>query len=468
VSADVHELGAAELSDAFRSCEISPVEVVESCLARIAALDAEINAFCHVDADYARGAAEQSERRWIEGAPLSPLDGVPVAVKDLLLTRGWPTHRGSLTVDAKGPWPDDAPVVARLREAGAVLIGKTTTPEFGWKGTTDSPLTGITRNPWNLKKTPGGSSGGSGAALAARLAPLALGTDGGGSIRIPASFCGVFGLKPSFGRVPAWPLSPFGTLAHVGPMSRTVHDSAMLLNVIARPDSRDWHALAFEGSDYTRGLADNLQGKRIAFSPRLGHVSRISAEIETAVADAARVFADLGAMVEAIDPTGGDQASTFRTLWWAGAAFLLRDLPEEKREMLDPGLRQIAEAGATISLRDYLTASAARGAYGTAMRQFMGNYDFVLTPSVATVAFDTGKLTPSDEDGNAWVSWTPYSYPFNLTQQPAASVPCGFTREGLPIGLQIVGRMFDDAGVLSACAAYEAANPLYRRTPTLR
>jgi aspartyl-tRNA(Asn)/glutamyl-tRNA(Gln) amidotransferase subunit A len=463
---DVHELGAAELSDAYRRRDLLPVEVAESCLARIQALDAEINAFCHVDADYVRAAAQDSEQRWMENAPLSPLDGVPVAIKDLLLTRGWPTRRGSLTVDAKGPWPDDAPAVARLREAGAILIGKTTTPEFGWKGTTDSPLTGVTRNPWNLKKTPGGSSGGSGAALAARLAPLALGTDGGGSIRIPASFCGVFGLKPSFGRVPAWPLSPFGTLAHVGPMSRTVRDSAMLLNVISQADARDWHASPTVGCDYTAGLRDCVKGKRIAFSPRLGHVTRISPEIEAAVAAAARLFGELGAVVEEIDPPGGDSMSIFRTLWWAGAAFLLRDLPEEKKKLLDPGLHQIAEGGAAISLRDFLSVSAARGVYGSVVRQFMERYDLVLTPSVATVAFDTGKLTPLDEDGSAWVSWTPFSFPFNLTQQPAASVPCGYTRDGLPIGLQIVGRMFDDAGVLAACAAYEEANPLYRNIPS--
>jgi aspartyl-tRNA(Asn)/glutamyl-tRNA(Gln) amidotransferase subunit A len=479
MSTDIHKLGAAELSEAYRVRDLSPVEVAESCLARIEALDAQINAFCYVDADYARGAAEESEHRWLKGAPLSPLDGVPVAIKDLLLTRGWPTRRGSLTIDASGPWPDDAPAVARLREAGAVLIGKTTTPEFGWKGTTDSPLTGITRNPWNPAKTPGGSSGGSGAALAARLAPLALGTDGGGSIRIPASFCGVFGLKPSFGRVPAWPLSPFGTLAHVGPMSRTARDSAMLLDVIARPDSRDWQALPRDGTSYpdASGLEAALQvrdtvscplkGKRIAFSPRLGHVARMSPEIEPAVADAARVFESMGAVVEEIDPPGGDQVSAFRTLWWAASAYLLRDLSKEKWKLLEPGLAQIAESGATTSLREYLAATAARGAYGSAMRQFMENYEFVLTPSVATVAFDTEKLTPLDGDGSAWVSWTPYSFPFNLTQQPAASVPCGFSRDGLPIGLQIVGRMFDDAGVLAAGAAYEAANPLCRRAPSV-
>src|ERR1051326_8341268 len=234
-----HELTAGELSTAYANRDLSPVEVTEACLARIEALDAEINAFCLVEPEASRRQAEDSEQRWMEGAPLSPLDGVPIAIKDLLLTKGWPTRRGSLTVDPKGPWTDDAPSVARLREAGAVFIGKTTTPEFGWKGSTDSPLTGVTRNPWNKQKTPGGSSGGSAAALAARFAPLALGTDGGGSIRIPASFSGVSGLKPSFGRVPAWPLSPFGTVAHVGPMSRTVLDTALLLNVIARPDGRD-------------------------------------------------------------------------------------------------------------------------------------------------------------------------------------------------------------------------------------
>jgi aspartyl-tRNA(Asn)/glutamyl-tRNA(Gln) amidotransferase subunit A len=460
-----HELSAAELSTAFSTRELSPVEVTEGCLARIEALDAEINAFCLVDAEAAHRQSEASEQRWLEGAPLSPLDGVPVAIKDLLLTKGWPTRRGSLTVDQKGPWTDDAPSVARLREAGAVFLGKTTTPEFGWKGTTDSPLTGVTRNPWNRKKTPGGSSGGSAAALAARFAPLALGTDGGGSIRIPACFSGVFGLKPSFGRVPAWPLSPFGTVAHVGPMSRTVLDAAMLLNVIAKPDARDWHALPYTPTDYAAEIESGIKGKRIAFSPRLGHVRRVVPEVESLVAAAAKRFDDLGAHVEQIDPPGGDMMETFRTLWWAGAAFLLGDLLNEKKAQLDPGLRQMAEEGAQISLKQYLSANAARGQYGSAMRQFMEGYDFLLTPSVATPAFDVGHLSPQDEDGNAWMNWTPFSFPFNLTQQPAVSIPCGFTRDGLPVGLQIVGRMFDDAGVLAAAAAYELADPHFDKVP---
>src|SRR5690242_2296831 len=260
MSNEPHEMTASELSALFAARDLSPVEVTEACLTRIEALDVEVNAFCHMDGDAARAMAEASEKRWLEGEPLSPLDGVPVAVKDLLLTKGWSTLRGSRTVDANQSWDTDAPTVARLREAGAVLIGKTTTPEFGWKGSTDSPLAGVTRNPWNTSKTPGGSSGGTAAAISARFCPLGLGTDGGGSIRIPSGFCGLFGLKPSFGRVPAYPLSPFGTLAHVGPMSRTALDSAMLMNVITRPDARDWHSLPYYDIDYAAEIESPLAG----------------------------------------------------------------------------------------------------------------------------------------------------------------------------------------------------------------
>jgi aspartyl-tRNA(Asn)/glutamyl-tRNA(Gln) amidotransferase subunit A len=460
-----HEMSAAELSRAFHDGDLSPVDVAQSCLARIEALDAQVNAFCLVDADAAMAQAEASEARWAAGNPLSPLDGVPVAVKDLLLTKGWPTRRGSLTVDPKGPWEEDAPTVARLREAGAVFIGKTTTPEFGWKGSTDSPLTGITRNPWNKNKTPGGSSGGSSAALAARFCPLALGTDGGGSIRIPASFSGVYGLKPSFGRVAAYPLSPFGPVAHVGPMSRTVRDSAMLMNVIAKPDARDWYSLISEATDYAAELDVPMAGKRIAFSPRLGYAKKIVPEVEALVVAAVKRFEAVGAHVELADPPGGDVSETFRDVWWAGAGLLLGDYSDEKKAQLDPGLRKMAEEGGAIPLKRYLKANAARGAYGSAMRQFMERYDFLLTPSVATPAFDVDQLSPLEDDGRAWMQWTPFSFPFNLTQQPAASINCGFTTDGLPVGLQIVGRMFDDMGVLAASHAYEMADPTFDRTP---
>ena len=461
----IHEMTAAELSAAYPKGTVSPVEVAEALLGRIATLDQKINAFCLVDPERTRAAARESERRWTAGAPLSPLDGVPVAVKDILLTKDWPTLRGSRTIDPAGPWDIDAPCVARLKEAGAVLLGKTATPEFGWKGVTNSPLTGVTRNPWNLDKTPGGSSGGSAAALVARLVPLALGTDGGGSIRMPAHFTGCFGIKPSFGRVPAYPLSPFGTLAHVGPMARTVRDAAMLLDVIARPDDRDWYALPYTPTAYADGLGGSLAGKRVAYSPRLGFAPWVDAEVAALVAAAARRFAELGAEVEEVDPPVGDPTATFRTLWWVPAGHIVGGLSLDQKAMLDPGFRTMGEEGRRMSLEDFLAAGLARGDYGSRMRQFMAGYDFLLTPSVATPAFDAGTLSPLPDDGNAWLSWTPFTYPINLTQQPAASVNCGFTKAGLPVGLQIVGRMFDDAGVLAAADAYEQSNPLHERAP---
>ena len=468
--ADFGVLNAGELSAGFAARAFSPLEVAGALLGRIENLDARIKAFCLVDAPATLAMAKESETRWMKNAPLSALDGVPVAIKDLLLTKGWPTLRGSRTIDPHQAWNDDAPAVARLRQAGAVLLGKTTTPEFGWKGVTDSPLTGTTRNPWDLRKTPGGSSGGSAAALAARLAPLAIGTDGGGSIRIPASFSGVFGLKPSFGRVPAFPPSPFGTLAHIGPMSRDVTGSALLLDVISGFDARDPFALPPADGSFTARLDDGIRGKRIAFSPSMGFAKNIDSEVAALVAAAAKRFEMLGAMVKQVDPPliesgGGDPKDEFRILWWAGAGYLLGAYPEEKKALLDPGLRAMVEEGAAIPLRRYQQATMARAAFAGAMRQFMEKFDFLLTPAVAVPAFEAGQLSPRDQDGNAWLDWTPFSLPFNLTQQPAASVSCGFTSAGLPVGLQIAGRMFDDLGVLSAARAYESADPHFEKMP---
>lgn len=460
---ELWQWNAPRLSKAFATRETSPVEVARALLARIAKLDKKVNAFCLIDEPVALEQAQASEARWMKNAPLSLLDGVPVAVKDLFLTRGWPTLRGSRTIDPKQRWDDDAPAVARLKEAGAVLLGKVTTPDHGWKGVTDSPLTGITRNPWNLDKTPGGSSGGSSAALAARLAPLALGTDGGGSIRIPAGFSGVFGIKPQFGRVAAWPASPFGTLSHSGPMSRDVEGSAMLMDVIARPDPRDWLALPAPAKNFSDNLNQGVRGKRIAFSPRMGFAKNVMPDVATLVAAAARRFADLGAHVEEVDPPGGDPAPIFRSLWWSGAGYLFGHASAEKKALLDPGLLAMAEEGAAIPLQDYVDANVARGAYASKMRVFMEKYDLLLTPSLAVTAFEVGKVTPYEGTGS-WPSWTPFSVPFNLTQQPAASVPCGYAN-GLPVGLQIVGRLFDDWSVLQAAKAYESIDPHTDDTP---
>jgi len=459
VKTDPCALTATELLAAYRRKALSPVEATKAVLARIRALDPVLNAFVLVAEKEALAAARASEARWRKGAPIGLLDGVPTTIKDLILTRGWPTLRGSRTLDPKGPWNDDAPCVARLREHGAVLLGKTTTPEFGWKGVTDCPLTGISRNPWNPRMTPGGSSGGAAAAVASGMGPLAIGTDGGGSIRIPCSFTGLFGIKASFGRVPAWPLSPFGTVAHVGPITRSVADAALMLNVISLPDSRDWFALPHDPRDYTVGLDDGVRGLRIAYSADLG-TARVDREVAAIVKRAVQTFADLGAHVEAKDPGFGDMDPVFRAHWFAGAAHVVRGVAPAKRRLLDAGLREVAAEGAKIGNMEYLDAVQKRGALGVHMNRFHEDFDLLVTPTLAVAAFEAGREVADPRREKRWTDWTPFSYPFNLTQQPAASIPCGLTRAGLPVGLHIVGPQHADALVLRAARAFESAHPI--------
>jgi aspartyl-tRNA(Asn)/glutamyl-tRNA(Gln) amidotransferase subunit A len=456
---DIHCLSATELVSLFRRRELSPVEATRAVLERIEAFQQTINAFILVDAEPALAAATASEKRWAKDAPASSIDGVPTTVKDLLLAKGWPTRRGSKAVDPAGPWTEDAPAVARLRESGAVFLGKTTTPEFGWKGITDSPLSGITCNPWDTSRTPGGSSGGAAAAAALGMGTLHVGTDGGGSVRIPAGFTGVFGFKPSFGRVPTWPLSMVGTLSHVGPITRTVEDAAMMMSIISRPDARDWGSLPYDERDYCNGLRDGVEGLRIAFSPTLGYVDIVDPEVATRVAAAAKAFEMLGATVEEADPGFDSPNEVFLTHWCVGAAKLLANYSSEQQEVMDDGLRKLASLGAETSLFDYLDAVGARSQLGQTMREFHEDYDLLLTPTLPIPAFEAGLDTPGSGNLKWWADWTPFSYPFNLTQQPAASVPCGFTSEGLPVGLQIVGPMHGDALVLRAANAYEQAYP---------
>src|SRR3954464_3633452 len=360
---DLCALTATELLDGYTKHELSPVEVTKAVLERIEKLNPVLNAF-NLVSDHALEDAKASEARWMSGQPKGLLDGVPVSIKDIILTKGWPTLRREKTVDPKGPWNDDAPATARLREHGAILLGKTTTPEFGWKGVTDSALTGITRNPWNKDKTPGGSSGGAAAALASGMGPLALGTDGGGSIRIPCSFSGLFGLKPSFGRVPAWPLSPFGTVAHVGPITRSVADAALMLNVIALPDARDWHALPYSPRDWRAGLDNGVEGLRIAFSADFGY-AKPDAEVAKIVKKAGGVFEELGARVEEKDPGFENPETVFRMHWFSAAAYLVGNIPAAKRKLMDKGLLEVAQMGAKVSAHDLLEAQMKRGALGT-------------------------------------------------------------------------------------------------------
>jgi aspartyl-tRNA(Asn)/glutamyl-tRNA(Gln) amidotransferase subunit A len=458
MSKEIALLPAVELTALYRRKKLSPVEATKAALARVEALNDRLNAFRLVDAKAALAAARRSERRWHKGEPLGPVDGVPVSVKDLLLTKGWSTLRGSETIDPDQPWREDAPSVARLREEGAVLLGKTTTPEFGWKGVTDSPLTGISRNPWNQAKTPGGSSGGAAIAAATGMGALHLGTDGGGSIRIPSGFCGIFGFKPSYGLVPAYPASPFVAVAHVGPMTRTVEDAALMLNVIARPDVRDFYAAPHRGIDYRKTLKAGIKGLRVGYAPTLSG-NPVDPEVAAIAERAARGFKALGARVEEAAPELGLYGPVFATHWFAAAASLLSGFTPEQRLLIDPGLIEMAAQGARIPLLDYFAAIKAREAIGAVMRLFHERYDLLLLPTLPIAAFEAGRNTPRMGSGSEWVDWTPFTYPFNLTKQPAATVPCGLTKAGLPVGLQIVGPLYQDLQVLQAARAFERAHP---------
>jgi aspartyl-tRNA(Asn)/glutamyl-tRNA(Gln) amidotransferase subunit A len=438
-------LTATELLAAYRGGELSPVEVTEAVLARIERVDPRLNAFCLVDPEWSLAAARASADRWRRGEPVGLLDGVPVSIKDVLITKGRPTLRGSLTIDPDQDWPEDHPSVARLHEHGAVPIGKTTTPEFAWKGVTDSPLTGITRNPWDTSLTPGGS------------------------VRIPASFTGTFTIKPTYGLIPHYPASPFGTLAHVGPMTWTVSDAALLLDVITGFDSRDWSALATPREPFS-ALAGDVSGLRVAYSPELGFAS-VDPEVAALVEAAAQTFADLGAKVERADPGFADPVEEFEVLWFAGAAKVVQHLTGAERDKLDPGLREVCDLGAEYSASTYLDATARRMELGRVMGLFHERYDLLLTPTMPIPAFEAGRAAPAGGpyggQGGRWTGWTPFTYPFNMTQQPAASIPCGFTAAGLPVGLQIVGPRHADARVMNACLAYERARPWHDRRPPL-
>lgn len=454
---DPATLSATELLHLYRQRRLSPVEVTRTCLDRIGRWNERVDAFCHVDGEAALAAAMASEARWAAGTPIGLLDGVPATIKDLVVTRGWVTRRGSRITADLPPAPADAPATARLREAGAVLLGSTTTPEFGWKGVTDNPLGHVGRNPWDVSRTSGGSSGGAGIAAALGMGALHIGTDGGGSIRIPSSFCGVVGLKPTFGRVPAWPLSPFGTVAHLGPMTRTVADAALMLTVISRPDLRDWHALPPDGRDYRIGLEQGIAGLRIAASADLGSLE-VDDEVRAGFERALEVLAGLGARVERADPPTVGAAGIFTRTWFPAAAGLLEKLTPEQRALLDPGLVAMSAQGADFSRGEIQDAVLARGELGVAMQGFLSEYDLLVTPSTAIPAFAAGIEYP-DPDEQRWSDWAGFSYPFNLSQQPAASVPSGFTKGGLPIGLQLVGAKYADALVLRAARAFEAACP---------
>ena len=460
---DLFYLSATQLLDNYRKKRLSPVDVTRAVLERIDKYNDKLNAFCLVDEETSLEAARESETRWMKGEPKGLVDGVPVSVKDLVLTKGWPTLRGSKTIDPNQPWEEDSPSVERLREHGAVLVGKTCTPEFGNKIVTVSPLTGITRNPWNLEKSPGGSSGGAATAVAMGMGPLAIGTDGGGSIRVPSNWTGIFGLKTTFGRVPHYPRGWYASLSHVGPMTRTVEDAALMMTVITEPDPRDWYALPPDGRDYRVGLNDGVKGLKIAYSPDLGLGKTVSGpwgelnckidpEVAQLVSKAVALFSDLGAIVEEVDSLSLEEALAIHGRHWVVfSAKGMATLTPEQRALLDPSFMQYAEIFEQMPLAVFVEALAGREELGFKMNLFHEKYDLLLAPTFQVTAPNVSGLPEELQLPPA------FTCPFNQTRQPAASIPCGLTSAGLPVGLQIVGPLYRDDLVLRASRAYEAA-----------
>ena len=450
---ELNWLSAREMMLRFAAGELSPVDVLEATLAQLQTVNPALNAVCLLDEPLGRRLAEESTERWRRGSPLGPLDGVPVAIKDTAHVAGWPTRIGSRTTPT-APSTEDTPGVARLREAGAVFFCKTTTPEFGWKGITHGPLTGVTRNPWDISRTPGGSSGGSAALVAAGVVPLATGGDGGGSIRIPAAFSGVFGLKPSYGVVPNF-LGPMGTLAVYGGLSRDVADTALLLNILTEPDARDSFAIPDRGIDYLEGLDDGVAGLRIAWSPDLGFPVADPAVV-AGMQPAIDALIKSGADVKEVDLDLSGTQPTLEVIWAASHAALVRDFDGEKLAALDPGLLRLVVSAQDISASELQAAYAEMRALSQRMQAFHQDYDLLLTPTIPITAFAAGIDTPDAARFPQWFDWTPLTWPFNLTRQPAASVPCGFV-DGLPIGLQIVGPMFSEPAIFRASRCVEQA-----------
>jgi aspartyl-tRNA(Asn)/glutamyl-tRNA(Gln) amidotransferase subunit A len=445
---------AGELVEAFAGGTLTPVEALEACLEQVASHNATFNALCHIDEAGARASAEASAKRWRAGDVLGPLDGVPTVVKDLIPVAGMPLRYGSLSSD-DAPVTQDAPSATHLRKSGAVILGKTCTAEHGWKAVTDSPLTGITRNPWNPDLTSGGSSGGSAVAVATGMAALALGGDEGGSIRVPASFCGVAGLKPTFGRVPLHQPAYCGDWSHVGPIARNVADLARAMTVLGRPDPRDWKSLPDDGRNYLDGLDAGVADLRIALSPGLGLIA-VDPEIENSVRQAAAVLESLGAVVTAADPAIQDPYDDYYVLVRMAARAIVNSVPQDKRHLLDkPILKDAAEVDQHDAM-DVKQAELNLGVFGAALAEFFTDYDLIVTATVAMKPFPAGMSSPPGRDPLD-AGWTATLYPFDWSRQPAISVPCGLTSDNLPIGLQIAGPQQSDALVLRAARAFEAA-----------
>jgi aspartyl-tRNA(Asn)/glutamyl-tRNA(Gln) amidotransferase subunit A len=462
---DFRYMTAIDMLHLLRTKQVSPIEIVESALRRVEASQSSLNAFVTITPDLAMEAARRAEKAIVAGEEHGLLTGIPISIKDLTAVKGVRFTSGSRTL-ADFVARVDSPASERVKAHGAVIVGKTTTTEFGCKGSSNSPLTGETRNPWDLSKTTGGSSAGAGASVAAGLTPFALGTDGGGSIRIPSSFCGLFGLKAHFGRVPVFPVAATPTLAHVGPMARTVRDAALLLTAISGFDARDPASVAAQVPDYLGACERSPKGLRIAWSPTLGY-ARPTREVAAIAGDAARAFEALGCNVELVDKVFDDPIDLWMAEFYAGVGTRLKKTLAEQRELIDPAVVSVLDGALDQTIDAYYGRVFGRYEFREKVRQFFENYDLLMTPTTPVTAFELGRDVPPELEGANIVSWIAYTYPVNLCGLPAASVPCGFTQEGLPVGLHIVAKALGETDILRAAAAFEQARPWADKKPPL-
>lgn len=461
----LHYLPATEVVARIRDKSLSPVELMSATIARAEALNPGLNAICTPTYDKAMDAARVAEAALTRGGKLPPLHGVPTTIKDLALTRGVRTMAGSHVFADRVPESSHAHV-DRMLAAGMISIGKTTTSEFGWSGVSNSPLTGITHNPWKHGMNAGASSAGAAVCAAAGIGPVHQGSDGAGSIRMPAAFCGVYGLKPSHGRVPYYPMPQNGLISHVGPITRTVADAALMLHALAGPDDRDMTSIGAAPEDYLARLDDGIAGLRVAFSPDLGYL-RVDDEVAGPVRNAIRAFTDAGCIVEEVNPGWGDPIEMEHCLFSVTIAMMWGGFVEQWGDKMDPGLVEIIRHGQKFSAVEYARAAGERLSYYDRVNAFFDRYDILVTPSLSVAAFPADRLMPEhwEQHDWDWLRWAGFSYPFNLTWLPAATCPCGFTPDGLPVGLQIVAGRNRDLRVLQASRAFEQLRPWANQQP---
>jgi aspartyl-tRNA(Asn)/glutamyl-tRNA(Gln) amidotransferase subunit A len=456
---------AQELLRLLRAKEVSPVDLAESTLRHAEALQPVLNPFVTITADLALESARQAERAIMDGREGGSLCGLPLSIKDLTALKGVRFTSGSRTLEDFVA-AVDAPASERVKREGACIIGKTTTTEFGCKASSNSPLTGITRNPWSLRHSSGGSSAGAAASVAAGITPFALGTDGGGSVRIPSSFCGLFGIKAHFGRVPVFPAAATPTLAHVGPLARTVRDAAILLNAISGWDARDPFAVAADAPDYLAACDESPRGLKIAWSPRLGYAKPLREVVEVA-ATAVNTLEELGCSVDLVDSVFDDPAPLWMAEFYAGVGTRLKEPLQKSRDLIDPAVVTLLRPALDQKLEDYYTRVFLRYEFREKVRQFFERFDLLVTPTTPTPAFEADRDLPAEFEGAHIATWVAYTYPFNLCGLPAASLHCGFTRAGLPVGLQIVSRPLRETDIFRLAAAFEAARPSSAARPAL-